>query len=347
MVTTADKVAGVPRRPPPRPAVAPRERLGHRQCSLPRRARVRSVGDDEQRVRRHARPARLSRASATRRSPTRRRSSVRTDLPVSADLENCFADDPAGAADTITKAVGDRPRRMLDRRLHRRQRQARSTTSTSPPSASLPPPRPRTAATTSCSRLRAENHLHGIERPRRHDHSPAALLSGGGRCAVRAGAQLDRRHPQRRDVPRQAGERADRSRDFPPIAELASAGVAACRSAVRSRSSPLVPLRRRDASCSTRARTVGSKWRGDAAEVVASSFEKLTDDDSASRVRAYVRGGGDGRARGVAVHVGARTTTASRCRTTRCSRSPGSGSKRCRRSSSRCRRARSNVCRRS
>ena len=28
-----------------------------------------------------------------------------TDLPVSADLENCFADDPAGAADTITKAA--------------------------------------------------------------------------------------------------------------------------------------------------------------------------------------------------------------------------------------------------
>ena len=28
-----------------------------------------------------------------------------TGLPVSADLENCFADDPAGAADTVTKAV--------------------------------------------------------------------------------------------------------------------------------------------------------------------------------------------------------------------------------------------------
>ncbi len=28
-----------------------------------------------------------------------------TDLPVSADLENCFADDPSGAADTITKAA--------------------------------------------------------------------------------------------------------------------------------------------------------------------------------------------------------------------------------------------------
>jgi 2-methylisocitrate lyase-like PEP mutase family enzyme len=28
-----------------------------------------------------------------------------TDVPVSADLENCFADDPAGAADTVTKAV--------------------------------------------------------------------------------------------------------------------------------------------------------------------------------------------------------------------------------------------------
>ncbi len=28
-----------------------------------------------------------------------------TELPVSADLENCFADDPAGVADTVTKAV--------------------------------------------------------------------------------------------------------------------------------------------------------------------------------------------------------------------------------------------------
>ena len=28
-----------------------------------------------------------------------------TDVPVSADLENCFADDPSGAADTITKAA--------------------------------------------------------------------------------------------------------------------------------------------------------------------------------------------------------------------------------------------------
>ncbi|NNC93700.1 MAG: isocitrate lyase/phosphoenolpyruvate mutase family protein, partial [Acidimicrobiia bacterium] len=28
-----------------------------------------------------------------------------TDLPVSADLENCFADDPAGVADTVALAV--------------------------------------------------------------------------------------------------------------------------------------------------------------------------------------------------------------------------------------------------
>src|SRR5215813_3542053 len=29
-----------------------------------------------------------------------------TELPVSADLENCFADDPEGAADTVHRAVG-------------------------------------------------------------------------------------------------------------------------------------------------------------------------------------------------------------------------------------------------
>jgi 2-methylisocitrate lyase-like PEP mutase family enzyme len=32
--------------------------------------------------------------------------SAATDLPVSADLENCFADDPAGVAETVTLAAG-------------------------------------------------------------------------------------------------------------------------------------------------------------------------------------------------------------------------------------------------
>ena len=64
-------------RPSPGQPLLPREHVGRGQRSIPRRARVRSAGDDEQRVRRHAGQARLSRSPATRRSPTPRRSSVR------------------------------------------------------------------------------------------------------------------------------------------------------------------------------------------------------------------------------------------------------------------------------
>ena len=45
--------------------------------------------------------------------------SAATDLPVSADLENCFADDPAGVGETILLGAR-RTRRRLNRGLRRR-----------------------------------------------------------------------------------------------------------------------------------------------------------------------------------------------------------------------------------
>ena len=42
-----------------------------------------------------------------------------TDLPVSADLENGFADDPAGVAETIERAPRGRVGRLLGRGLFR------------------------------------------------------------------------------------------------------------------------------------------------------------------------------------------------------------------------------------
>ena len=41
------------------------------------------------------------------------------DIPVSADLENCFADDPAGVAATITSAIAAGSGRRIGGGLHR------------------------------------------------------------------------------------------------------------------------------------------------------------------------------------------------------------------------------------
>jgi 2-methylisocitrate lyase-like PEP mutase family enzyme len=68
-----------------------------------------------------------------------------TELPVSADLENCFADDPDGVAQTIRLALaaGLRAARSRTTRVATRRR---STSFRVPLSASSPPPRSRTAA---------------------------------------------------------------------------------------------------------------------------------------------------------------------------------------------------------
>jgi 2-methylisocitrate lyase-like PEP mutase family enzyme len=41
-----------------------------------------------------------------------------TDLPVSADLENGFGDDPGHVAETVRRALDVGSRRLFDRRLH-------------------------------------------------------------------------------------------------------------------------------------------------------------------------------------------------------------------------------------
>ena len=81
-----------------------------------------------------------------------------TDVPVSADLENCFAHDPAGVADTIERAIAtglaDADQDFTG------DARTPSTCSTSPPTASPPRRRRPTQAETSCSRG-SENFLHG------------------------------------------------------------------------------------------------------------------------------------------------------------------------------------------
>jgi hypothetical protein len=47
-----------------------------------------------------------------------------TDLPVNADLENCFAHEPEAASETIRLAAEARRRRRVDRGLYRRSRQS-------------------------------------------------------------------------------------------------------------------------------------------------------------------------------------------------------------------------------
>ena len=86
------------------------------------------------------------------------------DIPVSADLENCFADDPEGVAATITAAVAHGTGRRVGRGLHRGPRRTRSTSWPRRPSGCGRPRRPRTAAP--CPFVltaRAENYLHGRE----------------------------------------------------------------------------------------------------------------------------------------------------------------------------------------
>ena len=63
-----------------------------------------------------------------------------TPLPVSADLENGYADDPEGVAETVRLAGGGGARRPLHRG-HRAAGRPIPTPSTSPSSASAPPPR--------------------------------------------------------------------------------------------------------------------------------------------------------------------------------------------------------------
>ena len=149
-----------------------------------------------------------------------------TDLPVSADLENGFADDPAGVAETIRLALAaglaggsieDYSRReeepiYADRALAAERVAAAAEVAHGGPV--------RLVLT-----ARAENHLHGGHGPRRHDRAPAGLPGGRRRRALRA-----RHRPTARtsagssssvDLPVNVLARPG----VPPVAELAQAGV--------------------------------------------------------------------------------------------------------------------------
>ena len=144
-----------------------------------------------------------------------------TDLPVSADLENGFEDDPAGVAETARLAVESglagfsvedwSPRReaIYDRRR--------------PPSGS--PPRSRRPSGTGAPRRHRPRREPPPRpgRPRRHDRPPAGLPGGRRRRAVRA---RDRRA---RRTSRAIVSSVDR-----PVNVLARAGAPAGRRAGRS-----------------------------------------------------------------------------------------------------------------
>ena len=96
---------------------------------------------DQLGLRRDARPAPT--AAVTREEAIAHTAALAaaTPLPVNADLEDCFADDPAGVAATIT-GRGRRPARPARRsRTSRATPPARSTTSGWPPTGSPRPSR--------------------------------------------------------------------------------------------------------------------------------------------------------------------------------------------------------------
>ena len=130
-----------------------------------------------------------------------------TDLPVSADLENCFADDPAGVAETVRLAVGaglagcsveDYANRDEDP-IYDHALAAERVAAAAEAAHSGPVHLVLTA--------RAENYLHGRPVPRRHDRPAAELPGGGRRRAVRARRDQAGRDHRAGRVGRPAGQR--------------------------------------------------------------------------------------------------------------------------------------------
>ena len=163
------------------------------------------------------------RSPATRRSATPPRSSPRSTLPVSADLENGFADDPAGVADTVARrrAAGLAGCSIEDAT-------GRADDPIYPPALAAE----RVAAAVEAAGDDFVHHRAGREppararRPRRH-HRPAAALPGGRRArALRA-----RAHRRPTTCARWSAE-VDRPVNVlalpgaPTVAELAELGVA-------------------------------------------------------------------------------------------------------------------------
>ena len=128
-----------------------------------------------------------------------------TALPVSADLENGFADEPAGVAKTVELAIGAglagcsvedySGAELYPAELARDRRSGRGRRGPCGRRA----PRPH--------RARREPHPRQ-PRPRRHDRPPAVVPGGGRRRALRPGTRRPRRHPQRGRIGRPPGQRA-------------------------------------------------------------------------------------------------------------------------------------------
>ena len=145
-----------------------------------------------------------------------------TDLPVSADLENAFADEPDGVAETIRLAIEVGLAGALGGGLHRAAEDP-STTSGSRPNASRRRPRPRTRARPPRAHRPGGELPARPARPGRHDRQAAGLPGGRRRRPVRSG-------PARIEDIRQVMREVDRPVNVlaldgvPPVAELAEAG---------------------------------------------------------------------------------------------------------------------------
>ena len=163
---------------------------------------------------------------------------VAVDLPLNVDAERCFADDPAGVAETVTLlaeagAAGcsiedyDPPRQ-------------RSTTSQSLPSAWPLRQRPR-IGTGSCSTAGAENALYGIDDI---DDTVARLRTyrAAGADVVYAPRLTDAGgHPAHRAGDRRAGECPGRCAMVHPFRSWPSSACGGCRPAARWRALHTAP----------------------------------------------------------------------------------------------------------
>ena len=180
-------------------------------------------------------------------------------MPVSADLENCFADEPEGVAETIGLAVGAGLSGGSVEDF------------TGDPDAPIYPLElavARVAAAAEAAHrdvhfvltARAENHLRGhddlddtITRLQRYREAGADVVYAPGLTDAADIGRLVEAVDAPVNVLAVPGA--------PTVAELAALGVARCRSAAASRWSPSARSWPRPVSCGTRARTAsGSRW---------------------------------------------------------------------------------------
>ena len=187
-----------------------------------------------------------------------------TDLPVSADLENCFADDPGGVAQTVALAAATG--------LAAARSRTTPATTMSPfmtsgwrPSGSRPPSRPRMPGLpVSCSPPAPRTTCTGA-RTWRGRHPAAGVPGGGGRRAVRPRTDSPERHQA---AGHRGGPSGERSRDARHPARARACrgrgepGLGRRRAGLRR---PRGAGRRRQLSSATREPTATSKapqWEG-------------------------------------------------------------------------------------